>query len=66
MEAVMENMVNGALWVWHMGRLIFRVCLFLALCLWLLGSSHSGHVLGWNDFGAFAGSAVNWITKGWR
>ena len=62
----MESIVNGVLWVWHMGRLIFRLCLFLAFCLWLLGSSHEGHVLGWNDFGAFADSALQWIAKGWR
>ena len=62
----MEEIVNGALRVWNIGRLIFRLCLFLAFCLWLLGSSHAGHLLGWNDFGAFAGSAIEWLTKGWR
>ena len=62
----MESIVNGVTWAWNVGRLIFRVCRFLAFVLWLLGSSHAGHLLGWNDFGAFAGSAADWIAKGWR
>jgi hypothetical protein len=62
----METLIKGFLLVWHRGRLGFRLCLFLAFCLWLLGSSHAGHLLGWNDFGAFAGSALDWIAKGWR
>jgi hypothetical protein len=62
----MENVINGIAWIIHLGRLAFRLCLFLAFCLWLLGSSHAGHLLGWNDFGAFASSSIEWITKGWR
>jgi hypothetical protein len=62
----MERILEGIRWAWWLGNLLLKVCLVVCFCLWVLGSSHAGHFLGWNEFGAFADSASAWITKGWR